>query len=795
MTGRLESHPGVPLEKHLRAVAERVAIFCRDLQADSALSQAAGLAALSHDLGKATEFFQRHLKGKPVRKSLTGHSELSAVLTVCHFARTLPWPLKIPLFLAVKHHHANPSLIQEDLDPKHAWERLEKQVRSINPSQLARVSDLTGLALPAEKQLLPSFEEFRRIFSWPAEDFLRKSQGFELYFTTNLLLGMLVDADIRAVIEMEAMEERVEIPDDLVDRYLGNFRPSSPLDFLRQEFYETVVRNTCRHGLQNKFLALTAPTGIGKTLTGFSAALRLRHMIAEDTGRVPRIIYVLPFTSIIDQNYEVIGAVLGSTGLPENILLKHHFRASPTGRASGVRAEDVWKRLCEEELFEIRKGEELFKVYEQAHTRVETWDGEIIVTTFVRFYETLFTNRRSEMRRLHRLVGSIVILDEVQNIPPQYWEATEEALRFLADQWDTRFLLMTATRPALLPQALELTEPRKQFFFESLSRTALHIESEPVAYPKIERWLLPKIERARSFMVVMNTVRAAQEVYKALKEQFDHFNLYFLSASLIPVHREKRISEIRKGLENKVKIGLVATQVVEAGVDLDFEVVIRDLAPLDSIVQAAGRCNRNARSETAGRVFVVRLVNPEHAKTRLAMYIYDDVLIDTTEELLQTLEVLPEKDYLQLVEEYFQKLRIEGRKAQDRNLLVSLKAMNYAEIGMFSLLAQSVPQVPVFVEFDEQAEKLIAKLRDLESLPAKTYDDRMERRAAFKALAPELWGYVVNVPLKVAADAGLAQLPYASSFLWLPKNHPDFEKIYREDKGFARKIEHEAIFL
>jgi len=794
MISGLESHPGVPLEKHLRAVAERIALFCQDLQADSASSQAAKLAALSHDLGKATEFFQRHLKGEQVRRSLTGHSALSAVLAVWHAAYSLPWPLKISLFLAVKHHHTNPSLIQEDLEPKHAWKTLEEQVQSINPSQLARVSELAGLALSLKEPLLPCFEEFRKGFSWPAKDFLQETRGFDLYFTTNLLLGMLVDADIRAVIGMEANEKRVEIPDDIVDRYLRNLRKATPLDSLRQEFYETVVKNIQRHGYQNKFLSLTAPTGLGKTLAGFSAALRLRNMIAKETGRLPRIIYVLPFTSIIDQNFEVIGDVLRNAGLSKDTLLKHHFRAHPTEGVPGVKVENIWELLEEEKLFK-RRGEEIFKSYEQAHTRVETWDGEIIVTTFVRFYETLFTNRRSEMRRLHRLAGSIVILDEVQNIPPEYWEATEKALRFLAEKWDTRFILMTATRPALLPQAFELTEPRKQFFFESLSRTALHIEPEPVAYSGVEHWLLPKIESAKNFMVVMNTVRAAQELYEALKGQFDHFKLYFLSASLIPLHREKRISEIKAGLENGAKIGLVATQVVEAGVDLDFEVVIRDLAPLDSIVQAAGRCNRNAKSETASRVFLVKLVNPEHAERRLATYIYDSVLIGTTEELLQTLEVLPEKDYLQLVEEYFHKLRMEGRKAQDRTLLTSLKTMNYEEVGMFSLLKQSVPQVPVFVEFDEQAEKLIAELRELEGLPAKTYDDRMKRRAAFKALAPKLWGYVVNVPLKIAADAGLTQLPYASSFLWLPKNHLDFEKIYREDTGFVRQIDHEAIFL
>ena len=386
-------------------------------------------------------------------------------------------------------------------------------------------------------------------------------------------------------------------------------------------------------------------------------------------------------------------------------------------------------------------------------------------------------------------------LDEVQNIPPKYWEATEKSLQFLADKWDTRFILMTATRPALLQDAIELTQPRKRFFFDRLSRTKLQIDSEPVPYMEIDHWLLPKVKSAKSFMVVMNTVRSAQEVYEALKKQLGDYELYFLSASLIPVHREARIREIKEKLEKDHRLGLVATQVVEAGVDLDFDVVIRDLAPLDSIVQAAGRCNRNARSEVGGRVFLVKFINPEHNERPLSSYIYDGVLIQTTEEIFRDADVLSEKKYLELVEEYFYKLRFGGRKTQDKDLLKTVEILRYEELGMFSLIEKGFEQVPVFVEFDERAKELAEKLQKLEKMPAKTYDDRMNRRRKFKSIAPELWGYVVNVPIKVAAEADVTQLPYASSFLWLPRAHPNFDKIYREDTGFTRKIEHEAIFL
>lgn len=794
MMSKLESHPGIPLEKHLHDVKQRIEAFCEDMQASDEFSKVARLTALTHDLGKATTYFQRHLKGERVDSYLSAHALLSAVLAVWHWKNLISPKLRLPLFVAVRSHHTNPSSPFNIVDPKHEWKFLEKQVESIDVGQFNKLLSLIGLEYNPNDRLLPSLQKFRENFTWSPE--IENTRGIRAYFTTNLLLGMLVDADIRAVIGLSPSEDRIEIPSDMVDRFLENLNSGSPMNPLRQKFYQTVMENIQNLNLENKFLSITAPTGIGKTFAGLSAAIRLRNKIHRQTGRLPRIIYVLPFTSIIDQNFEVIKRIFNFTGIDKNFLLKHHFRADLFHSACEIKAEDVWKSLEETAIFKkCGDDKDFLNYYERAHTRVETWDGEIIITTFVRFYETLFTNRRSEMRRLHRLAGGIVILDEVQNIPVEYWEATENALNFLAESWDTRFILMTATRPALLKNTKELTEPYKKFFFNQLSRTELIIEAEPIPYTEVDKWLIPKVESAKSFMVVMNTVRSAQEVYRILTADSTDFELYFLSASLIPIHREKRIEDITAKLNSGKKIALIATQVVEAGVDLDFDVVIRDLAPLDSVIQAAGRCNRNFKALSGGKVFLVKLINPEHGERRLATYIYDGVLLNTTEEIIDDRNALPERTYLTLVENYFHKLRFESRKAPDRNLMESVNAMNYDEISMFSLIKQMFPQVPVFVEFDETATLLVQKLRTLESMQAKSYEDRMKRRGLFKSIVSQLWGYMVNVPVNVAIDAGLTKLPYASNFLWLARERKDFKEIYKKDMGFSRRIEHEALFL
>ncbi len=794
MAKPIESHPGISLKTHLMDVSDRIKDFCEDMGINpkASLYNTACFAGLVHDLGKATPYFQAHLKGERSNDRLASHALLSAVIAVHYLDDTLGMDIreKLSIFIAVRSHHSNPYNPTGMVYPKMDWETIQAQFQSINKDQLYELIKGLGLESHRDINALPSFRDFSRQFSFAATPYLRNNHDFSLYFTTNLLLGMLVDADIRAVIKMEANEDRKEIPPDIVDTYLGRFKRGFPIDDLRKDFYDTVIKNMLAHGPEQRFLSITAPTGIGKTLTGLSAAIKLREQVLKETGKQPRIIYVLPFTSIIDQNFEVIKDVLSKKGL-EDIALKHHFRE--TIKESGLRVEDIWSSLEEKNLLNAK---DMLKNYEKAHTRLETWDNEIIVTTFVRFYETLFTNRRSEMRRLHRLAGSIIILDEIQNIPACYWALTEEALKFLAEEWDTRFIIMTATRPALLPEAFELTEPKREFFFSQISRTKLHIEQEPSSYLDISEWLIPKIESARNFMVVLNTVRSAQQVYKGLKEMMNNFKIYFLSASLIPVHREKRIKEIKDALKNDQRIGLISTQVVEAGVDLDFDLVIRDLAPFDSVVQAAGRCNRNACSHTLAQVFLVELVDPENNDKPLATYIYDDgVLINGTMQLLRERDILQEKDYLRLVEDYFKRLRQEDLKAQDRSVSESIKLLNYDKISGFSLIKDRIMQVPVFVEADENAKGIILRLEELEKMSPKDYNERMARRKLFQSIEPELWGYIVNVPVKIIGQIGLGQLPYASSILWLPKEHYNFDEIYCEDTGFTRDLEHKAIFL
>ncbi len=379
------------LNEHVRKV--------RDLMEDMVISsqifidrQIARFVGLFHDIGKYTKYFQKHLIEGKSFGGKEQHAFISSLIAYRFLKDTHPQEnpkILLSTFIAIRHHHSNPQNIETELnDTEPVWYQNARNIKDqLDP--MSNAVDEIEKYFP--KGTIDAISELKNteVLNKAREelqDIIMFNKDISLYFTTNLLLGMLVDADIRAVIRMDANEKRREIPEDIVDRYLEILPKNSPIDPLRQEFYKTVIDNIQRLGLENKFLSLTAPTGIGKTLAGFSAAMKLRNMIQKETGRLPRIIYVLPFTSIIDQNFEVIKKVFDFAGIGDGVLLKHHFRASPSQSTKGIRAEDVWESLEETAILRNRKGDDLLKRYEQAHTRVETWDGEVVITTFVRFY-------------------------------------------------------------------------------------------------------------------------------------------------------------------------------------------------------------------------------------------------------------------------------------------------------------------------------------------------------------------------------------------------------------------------
>lgn len=411
--------------------------------------------------------------------------------------------------------------------------------------------------------------------------------------------------------------------------------------------------------------SLTVPTGGGKTLS--SMAFALRHALKHGLSRV---IYVIPFTSIIEQNAAVFRSMIGA-----DAVLEHHSNFEPA-------AEDHRSRLA-----------------------AENWDAPIIVTTNVQFFESLFANRSSCCRKLHNIAGSVVILDEVQTLPAPYLLPCLEVLRELAATYRTSVVLCSATQPAVA---------HRNDFPRGLTGVREIVES-PQALANILRrttvTVLPQIgdaelaERCVGFkqvLCIVSTRRHARELYGVMKQAGD---VYHLSALMCPGHRSEVLNEIRRKLKEGASVRVVSTQLIEAGVDIDFPVVFRSLAGIDSIAQAAGRCNREGRLQT-GHVYVF---TPEHSipaghfrQTSQAA----ESVIRRHDDLLSLAAI---GDYFR--EYYWMK----GDGLDEKGILASLQEGRSKGDFPFKTVAEEFHFIqedtrPVIIPFDEDARHLIETL-------------------------------------------------------------------------------------
>lgn len=413
------------------------------------------------------------------------------------------------------------------------------------------------------------------------------------------LFSCLVDADRIDTADFESLKAAKLRPQgkytnwkcllDRLEQHLANLKPKRPIDHLR--------RDISRHCLDAAFrtkgvYTLTVPTGGGKTL----ASLRFALHHVQKHG-MDRVVYVIPFTSIIDQNAAVVRKIVESEGTePGTVLLEHHSNLTPE--------EQTWR------------GKILS----------ENWDAPLIYTTMVQFLEALFGGGTRGARRMHQLANAVLIFDEVQTLPVNCVHLFNNAINFLVEQCGSTVVLCTATQPLLdkvdltkgairIPEGNELM-PDVHKLFEDLRRVEVKNRRKPGGWTmgEVADLALLETDRAGSCLVIVNTKKAAQSLHRLCREQADH-SVCHLSTNMCPAHRKAVLAEVRQRLDQRKPTLCVSTQLIEAGVDVDFGAVIRFTAGLDSIAQAAGRCNRNGRPEPG----IVHVVNPSAEDERLGM--------------------------------------------------------------------------------------------------------------------------------------------------------------------------------
>ena len=550
-----------PLEAHLRAVAEKAAEFAAAFKSED---WAWNLGWL-HDLGKATRAFQHYLKTSnglddpdyDADGSLSNHASAGAALAYDRLGlqgRALAYAL-------CGHHAGLPDYRAARAGNAALVVRLEEGRKN-----LATIADFAA-QVQASLRPLP-----RRP---PANV---NSANFHVWI--RMLFSCLVDADRLDSERFKSLEKhaiRGSFPS------LGKLAPlffqalegleahaaKTPVNRIRSE-----IRRACETAAERPpgLFSLSVPTGGGKTLSAMAFALRhaLRH-------RKRRIIYVIPYTSIIEQTAKTLSAIFGQ----ENVV-EHH---------SNIAADDSRRRSLRVEL------------------AAENWDAPIVVTTNVQFFESLYSACPSRARKLHNIVNSVVILDEAQLLPPELLTPCTDAIRSLVSDFGVTLALATATQPALpgLPKPTEIASPEMRLY-ERLRRTEIAMPENPNA-PVPWSVVAAEIARHDRVLCIVNTRRDCHDLFKLMPPGTLH-----LSALMCGAHRSRVIEEIKRRLEAGGPCHVISTQLVEAGVDLDFPVVYRALAGLDSIAQAAGRCNREGRLNDEGRLGQVRVFVPEGGK-------------------------------------------------------------------------------------------------------------------------------------------------------------------------------------
>ncbi|GIV09027.1 MAG: CRISPR-associated helicase/endonuclease Cas3 [Fimbriimonadales bacterium] len=537
------------LVEHLRSTAEQARAFAERFGA----GELAYYAGLCHDLGKFHPEFQRYLCQCAAGQSALKHPH------AIYGAKLIETVFSLLAYPIAGHHSGMPN--KSDLKA-----RLQKfqdlpSILSVAQTHLPELIPLLNPNTPL--QLPPHFPD--DLLAWE--------------MLTRMLFSCLVDADFLDTerhFDPNRASQRGQTPtlQELWRRFETNQRqllqqaPDTPINRARRAIYDSCL---CAAKEPPGLYRLTAPTGGGKTRAALGFALK--HAL---THGLERIIVALPYTSIIDQTAQVYREILG-----EEAVLEHHSALQWDNLDED--ATDRWKLLS------------------------ENWDAPLIVTTFVQLFESLFSNRPSACRKVHHLARSVIVLDEAQTLPTHLLLPTTHALQQLVDYFGTTVVVCTATQPALerLGFCKLLTEivQTPHLWFEALKRVEYIRESDAWDYTALAQ----RIANAPQVMVVLNTRRDAVATVQVLREAYPCLEgMFHLSTLLCPAHRRQVLQTVRQRLQNGEPCRLIATQVVEAGVDLDFPVVMRAIGPLDRIVQAAGRCNREGRLER-GQVILFEL--------------------------------------------------------------------------------------------------------------------------------------------------------------------------------------------
>jgi len=739
-----------------------VSLLCRQSAKKIGVPNAGELLGLLHDFGKYSQQFQIYLQSATgmlnpdvddeymdakAFKGKIDHSTAGAQWVWQRFKRYDVQGKLVGQILAVclASHHGGlidclkpggengfSDRINKDQGKTHLQECLE----NVDDAVLSKLDDLA-----TDKFLREFWNRCVCLYAPEKENESEIIKQFRLGFLLRFLFSCLIDADRINSADFENQGNvrfRPKLPVDwqiAIDRLeakLSNLPVSNEIDTARRE-----ISDQCKKRAESSqgIYTLTVPTGGGKTFASMRYAL---HHAKKH--KLDHIIYIIPYTSIIEQNAGEIRKVLERVGDELPWVLEHHSNLEPETQ--------TW------------------------HSKLvtENWDAPIIFTTMVQFLEVLFGGGTRGARRMHNIANSVLIFDEIQNLPVNCVHLFCNAIQFFVDHARSTTLLCTATQPLLddlkfgkdkgqltLSEDHELVDDMTNIF-EQFKRVEIKnlVSQKGWTEQELCELTVTQLKEKGNCLVIVNTKKWARKLYDVCLNSVDEDSLFHLSTSLCPAHRKKIFNTIKQRLDDKLPVLCISTQLIEAGVDVDFNSVIRFLAGLDSIAQAAGRCNRNGNLDMA-QVYVV---NPQDEPI--------DMLHDIKEGREKALRIFSEKDETELLDPevmslyfsyyFYERANIMAyplteQQAGRRDTLLSLLSNNGRNIGQVEKaikLQQSFktagkafqaidsPTQAVIVPYGDKGKEIIAGLcADFE--PARAYQLLKDAQKYSVNVFPNIW--------------------------------------------------------
>lgn len=746
------------LDTHLNEVGEIAGLLATKIS----VTDAGQLLGLLHDFGKYSRNFQDYIGSATGKinpdedeyvdfKGLKGkidHSSAGAQWVWQHYQKWGQQGQLVGQILALciaSHHSGLIDCLKPDGNNGFS-KRMNKPDDGTHKDECltnAPLHYLDKIGFLADKELIQNvLTQLQKVIQVENKKLPATIQSFNLGFWTRMLFSCLIDADRINSADFEYPENTQHrsnapvdwsIPVNRLELAIKEFSGEKDIDELRRN-----ISDTCKNKSNETqgIYTLTVPTGGGKTYASLRYALHhARH------HKLDRIIYIIPFTSIIEQNAQAIREILECSKDEFPWVLEQHSNLEPETQ--------TW------------------------HSKLvsENWDAPIVMTTMVQFLEVLFSGGTRGARKMHQLANSVLIFDEIQTLPINCTHLFCNALNFLTNYCKTTAVLCTATQPLLdklktpdkgqliIPPENELVSDVPQLF-DNLKRVEISNKVRPEGWTteQIAGLALGEFKKLGSCLIIVNTKAWAQQLYQELKPKVDNEAIFQLSTSLCPAHRKAILKEVRKRLEQGLPVLCISTQLIEAGVDVDFASVIRFLAGLDSIAQAAGRCNRNGLSEMA----TVHVVNPIEEKI--------DLLKDIKIGRDKAQRVFDEdfKDLLapDAIRQYFKyyfydrademTYPISAKQFERDDNLLNLLSNNPRNIGHSEnsgLLQQSFmtagkafkaidsPTQAVIVPYNKEAKHLIAELgRVAKEFDVKAYRQLLKQAQKFSVnVFPNIW--------------------------------------------------------